>query len=313
MFPDPAIAALEQRLGTPAFQQRMRIEESLTALRGFAASPRTGMAKILLGSAALRLGFKLLGLQRSGYHQFLHPRVVDHAVAVRGLPPELEGVTILQLSDLHLDLDPHFVPALSRQLDGLTYDLAVITGDFRNRTIGPVGPAVAGTLELLAHLRPPVFAVLGNHDVLAMVPPLEAAGMRFLLNEHVVWRRGGAGLVVAGVDDPRYYATHDPDRAFAGAPADGVRVLLSHAPSVYPAAAAHGVHLMLAGHTHGGQICLPGGFMVLTSEKSPRRYLRGAWRDGETQGYTSPGTGACGAALRFHCPAEITRHILSRG
>ena len=311
---EPAIASLEQRLGTENFHRRLHAEQALKKpVRRFSASFRTNTAKLVLGSLLIRQCFRLLGIHRAGYRQFLHPRVVDHIVRLPNLPAALEGVTLLQLSDLHLDLDPGFVPALAKQLDGLRCDLAVITGDFRNLTAGPHEPAIAGTLALLPHLHAPVYAVPGNHDSLVMVPPLEAAGVRFLLNEHIVWKRGGAQLVLAGVDDAVYHETHDLARAFAGAPDNATRVLLSHSPAIYREAPAHGVQLFLAGHTHGGQICLPGGHIVMTGLRCPRRFLRGDWTYEGMQGYTSPGTGACGVPLRFHCPAEITRHILARG
>lgn len=304
--------AWETRLGAAHARLRLEREGALTPLGGFLASPRTNVAKFLLATSFIRLCFRLAGLHRHGYRQFLDARVVDHVVPVPDLHPDLDGVTLLQLSDLHLDLDPELVPAIKQRLVGLRYDIAVITGDFRNLTHGPVEPCLAATLDLLPHLRQPMYAVLGNHDTLAMVPPLEKAGLRFLLNEHIVWRRGRGQLVLAGVDDPRHFDTHDLDRAFAGAPADGVRVLLAHAPSIYREAAGHGVRLMLAGHTHGGQICLPGGRIVLSSDSSPRAFLRGPWRYGTMRGYTSAGTGASGAPVRFHCPAEISRHVLQR-
>lgn len=311
---DPFIAAIEHRMGAENLRRRLRAEQALLRpLRRFSASPRTNSAKLVLGSPLIRIFFQLLGLHRQGYAQFLHPQVVEHVMPLPDLPAALSGVAILQLSDLHLDLDPGFVPALAKQLDGLSCDLAVITGDFRNLTSGPHEAAIAGTIELLRHLHAPAYAVPGNHDSLAMVPPLEAAGLRFLLNEHVVWTHRNASLVVAGVDDAVYHETHDLARAFAGAPANTTRLLLSHSPSIYRKAAAHGVHLLLAGHTHGGQICLPGGHAVLASSGCPRKLLRGAWTYEGMQGYTSPGTGACGVPLRFHCPAEITLHRLVRG
>ena len=310
MTDDPAIAALAARLGADAYARRRRAEQAFVPLRRHSSSLYLSVVKIILGSRFIRFCFRASGLHRHGYRQFLDVRVVDHEVRLPRLPAALDGTVILQLSDLHLDLDPNFVPALAKRLDGLSYDLAVITGDFRNLTLGPWEPSVAGTIELLGHLRPPVYAVTGNHDALAMVPPLEAAGLRFLLNEHVVWTRRGASLVVAGVDDPRHFGSHDVARALAGAPPGAVRVLLAHSPIVHAEAAAQGVDLLLAGHTHGGQICLPGGRIVVSSERSPRAYRRGAWQHAGMPGYTSSGTGACGAPLRFHCPAEITRHIL---
>ena len=298
-------------MGAENFYRRLRAEQMLLRpLRRFTASPRSNAAKLVLSSPFIRLCFRLVGLHQRGYDQFMHPHVVDHVVPLPDLPPALDGLTILQLSDLHLDLDPGLLPALARQLDTLQYDLAVITGDFRNLTAGLQELSIVGTIALLQHLHAPVYAVLGNHDALAMVPPLESAGLRFLLNEHIVWTRDNARIVVAGVDDAVYHESHDLAHAFAGAPADGVRVLLSHSPALYTEAPAHHVNLFLAGHTHGGQICLPGGRMILTGLHCPHHYLRGAWRYQGVQGYTSRGTGACGVPLRFHCPAEITLHKL---
>jgi len=310
----PSIAALEHRLGADNFRRRLRAEEALLRpLRSFSSSPRTNAAKLVMNIPFIRFCFHRLGLHRRGYAQYMNPRVADHLVRLPHLPLALEGLTILQLSDLHLDLDPGLGAALARQLPGLQYDLVVITGDFRNRMTGSPDAAIAAVTTLRQQLRDPIFAVPGNHDMLAMVPPLESAGVRFLLNEHVVWTRRGAALVVAGVDDAVYHKSHDLARAFAGAPPSAIRVLLSHSPTLYREGPDQGVTLFLAGHTHGGQICLPGGHMVLTSTRCPRRFLRGAWTYQGMHGYTSPGTGACGVPLRFHCPAEITRHIFSSG
>jgi predicted MPP superfamily phosphohydrolase len=310
---DPAIVALEPRLGTPHFRHRLQAEQALLLpLRRFSANPRTNAAKLVLSNPFIQLCFRLAGLHQRGYAQFLAPRRVEQAVPISNLPPALHGLTILHLSDLHLDLDPRLLDPLVALLANTPCDLVVITGDFRNLTAGTAAPCIAATLELLQHLQRPAYAVLGNHDPLEIVPPLERAGLRFLLNEHVVVERGDAKLVVAGVDDAVYYETHDLQRALAGAPRGAPRVLLSHSPAIFREAAAADVQLLLAGHTHGGQICLPGGRVVITSRGCPRDYMRGAWTHGQLRGYTSPGTGACGVPLRFHCPAEVTRHRLER-
>jgi predicted MPP superfamily phosphohydrolase len=310
---DPSLSPLESRLGAEAFRLRLRAEQSLGgAIRRFSMSPRSNAAKMILGSGVARFCTRAVGLNRLGYRAYLRICVVDRVLRLPDLPAALEDFIILHLSDLHLDLDPGFVPALIQRLQGLQYDLAVITGDFRNKTFGPLEPTIAACRAVLRHLHPPVYAVLGNHDPLALVPPLEAAGIRFLLNEHVALAHRGAPLVLAGVDDSVYYRTHDLARALAGSPAGAPRILLSHSPSLHRLAAAHGIHAMLAGHTHGGQVCLPGGHIVIASEPSPRKFLRGPWEHDGVQGYTSSGTGACGVPFRLNCPAEITRHILRR-
>lgn len=299
-------------MGAEAFARRVRREQVLMPVRCFAASKRTSLAKYILASAVVKFCFRACGLQRIGYRQYLDIQVKDHDVPLAHLPDALDGFTILHLSDLHLDLDANFVAVLAKRLENAVYDLVVITGDFRNMTGGAIESALAGTLELRKHLRAPVYAVAGNHDVLAMIPPLERGGVRFLLNEHVVISRGDSRLVLAGVDDAHFFGSHDLEHAFAGALTDVPRVLLCHTPLLYRDAPKYGVHLMLAGHTHGGQICLPGGHIILRSENSPRRFLRGPWTHEGVLGYTSAGTGACGAALRFYCPPEAVLHHLRK-
>ena len=83
-------------------------------------------------------------------------------------------------------------------------------------------------------------------------------------------------------------------------------VLLAHAPSVHEDAAEAGVSLVLCGHVHGGQVCMPSGKTFAWRHWTfPRRVWRGRWTEGATQGYTTTGVGACGAPLRLYCPPEI--------
>ena len=122
--------------------------------------------------------------------------------------------------------------------------------------------------------------------------------------------RHGARVHVAGVDDPHFFQTDDLERALAGRPDGAFSLLLSHSSLLHPRAEAAGVRLMLSGHTHGGQFCLPGGLSLLNNTRSPRRLLKGAWRHGNLHGYTSRGIGCTGLPLRFNCPPELVVHIL---
>ena len=112
---------------------------------------------------------------------------------------------MLQLSDIHIDLDPRLVGVIREKLKDLSYDLAVITGDFRNTTNADYQPSVRDTLSLLSTFTAPVFGVLGNHDFIEIVPPLERGGLRFLLNEFSVIDHNGARFYLAGVDDAHFY------------------------------------------------------------------------------------------------------------
>lgn len=95
-------------------------------------------------------------------------------------------------------------------------------------------------------------------------------------------------------------------------PAGEPAILLSHSPETWREAAALKFDLLLAGHTHGGQLCLPGGMPLVRNAPVPRRLLAGPWTEGTLTGYTSRGTGACGVAARLFCPPEITLHTLRR-
>ena len=218
-----------------------------------------------------------------------------------------------QLSDLHADLHPDFPERVKEVIAPLVYDCIALTGDFRTCTFGEHSGATVATIDILAGLEQPKFAILGNHDFLAKVPVMEAAGIRFLLNEHILLRRGEAELCLIGIDDPNFYKTHNLERALDGAPSDVTKVLLSHAPQTYRMAEEKGIDLLIAGHTHGGQICLPGGYLIMHDHSAPRRVLSGAWREGKLQGYTSRGTGGSGLPVRLNCPAEVTLHTLRRG
>jgi len=115
---------------------------------------------------------------------------------------------------------------------------------------------------------------------------------------------------LAGIDDAHYYRVDNIEKAAANIPADGFSILLSHTPEVYRHAAHAGFDLLLSGHTHGGQICLPGSIPITLSSVLPRRFGSGAWKYHDMVGYTSVGAGSSIVAVRINCPPEITLHHL---
>jgi predicted MPP superfamily phosphohydrolase len=147
---------------------------------------------------------------------------------------------------------------------------------------------------------------------LRMVPAMEAMGYRLLLNECTAIRRDHATIYLAGIDDPHFYRLDDLCRAANAIPAGAVSILLSHTPEPYQRAAHAVFDLMLCGHTHGGQLCLPFGVPVLTYAASPRRFARGAWHHQALTGYTSTGSGTSLVDVRLNCPPEVTLHRLLR-
>lgn len=258
----------------------------------------------------IRLGLRLTGLYGRGRRNAANIQVRHHRVRLAALPPPFHGLRLLHLSDIHVDMEPQILQALIERVAATEHDLCVITGDFRARTHGDCAP----TLEAMARLRPclaaEVYGVLGNHDFVELVPGLEDLGIRILLNEALILERDGARLYLAGIDDPHYYRADNLEKAADGIPPGAPAILLSHSPEIYRHAAHAGFRLMLCGHTHGGQICLPGGIALTYNAACPRRLGLGPWRWGDLQGYTSAGAGSCVVPVRFNCPPEITVHHL---
>jgi len=137
-------------------------------------------------------------------------------------------------------------------------------------------------------------------------------GIRMLLNESEVIERGGQHLYLAGIDDAHFYRMDNIEKAASAIPLDEFSILISHTPEVYRQAADAKFNLLLSGHTHGGQICLPGGFPITLDSVLPRSMGSGAWKYHDMLGYTSVGAGSSVVPVRFNCPPEITLHHLHR-
>lgn len=262
--------------------------------------------------ALIRHSLRLVGMHGRGRRNARRIGVRRNEISLPHLPASFDGLTLLHLSDLHVDMDEGFPGVLGDCVRDLQYDLCVLTGDFRFLTAGPVEDAIAGMRRLRTNLAGEVYAVLGNHDSITMVPALEAMGIRMLLNESLAVERGGERIRLAGIDDPHYYRLDNFERARRGIDPAEVSILLAHSPEVYKQAAHAGFDVMLCGHTHGGQICLPGGMPLMLNAKCPRRVCRGAWRHHRLHGYTSAGAGSSIVDIRLNCPPEVTLHRLRR-
>jgi len=260
-----------------------------------------------VGFRALALGLKLTGLHARGSRNAADTQVNRFEIALDGLPAAFDGYTILHMSDLHADgpLDLH--ASIERVLDGVEVDLCALTGDYRYRLAGEYEDATAYMAKIVKHIgaRDGIYGILGNHDLGTMVAPLEAIGIRILLNDHVMLRRGEDEVQLIGLDDVHaYQPVEDAAAAMAGMP-DGFRILLQHSPELLDEAEAANVSLYLTGHTHGGQICLPGGIPIMTNTRTPRRYASGLWRHGRMTGYTTLGVGVSVMPLRFFSKGEV--------
>jgi uncharacterized protein len=258
-------------------------------------------------------GLWSVGLHARGVRNALDLRAHDLEIGFPDLPPAFDGFRILHVSDTHLDALPELAARAAELIRGLPADLLALTGDYRARTTGPFEQAVALLKPLLDAAQAPEgrLALLGNHDGADMVEPLEALGLRVLLNETATVRRRGEALQFTGVDDVHYFYTDRARWALRDAPA-GFRIALVHSPELADVAAEAGCRLYLCGHTHGGQVCLPGGRPVLTHLVRCRAYAKGRWRCAAMEGYTSEGLGVSGAPLRFNSRGEIARITLRR-
>ena len=302
-------AWLEQRFGREYVSLRTRREPSNEA----GPDRRPLLRRIASIHFVAPLGLRCSGLLPMARRRASRIEVTTREVGVRNLPPEFDGFRILHLSDLHADISPLAMAALPATLEAVRYDACAVTGDYRGRTHGPFAAATEATRTALQGIRGPRFGILGNHDSLAMVPDLEAGGLPMLVNEATSVERGGRRLWFAGVDDPHTYRTDDLASAMRGIPRGAAVVLLSHSTENHAQAAEAGVGLFLCGHTHGGQICLPGGTPMATSTRMPRRMASGAWRTAAMEGYTSRGVGSSVIEARLNCPAEATIHVLRTG
>jgi len=298
------------RLGEHLYRQRVNLQR-------FHAAQIIGPGRSLFHPENLPLirilirGFaRCFGVHGWGIRNARDIRINTNKVALPGLAPSFHGLRILQLSDLHLDIDPAITDALLERLVKVDYDLCVITGDYRAETTGDPEACFRETERVMAALHQPVYGILGNHDFIEMTPRLEAMGIHMLINEQVVLEREEDRLVLAGVDDPHFYETDDFEDALRGAPEGAPVVMLSHTAEPYRQALAAGVGLMLCGHTHGGQLCLPGGVVIMHNARHPRWMNKGPWRYHHLQGYTATGIGCSIVPMRYFCPPEITIHVL---
>jgi predicted MPP superfamily phosphohydrolase len=304
---------LSLRLGPTHARQRLAIERE-TEARVLGRNHRSfHLENLAPAPFVIRLCLQLAGLFRRARANSRRLSTVYNRFVIPDLPGGLEGMRILHLTDLHVDMDPHNLDAVIRQIQPLDYDLCVLTGDYRSKTWGPINNAMAGMQRLREAIRGAAWAVLGNHDSIRMVPGLEDMGYRLLMNEHAEIHHNGSLLYLAGVDDAHYYKVHNLHRAGDEIPAGAFSLLLSHTPEIWREASHAGYHLFLCGHTHGGQICLPGGYPVTLDSDCPRALGRGHWRRNGMQGYTSPGAGTSVLNVRLNCPPEVTIHTLTRG
>lgn len=304
------VAKLERRLGRVHARQRIGIERDHEAQVFGQGINFFHIENWYSAHSVIRNTLRLTGLYWRGQRNAARIRVRHNVIRLPGLPAAFAGFTILHISDMHIEMNPAAMRRLTELLPDLSYDACVITGDFRAKTFGPFDDMLAGLAPVRAQLKDPVYGVLGNHDTITMVPAMEDMGIRMLLNEVVEITRDGDRIHLAGIDDAHFFRVDNIEKAATGIPHDEFSILLTHTPEIYRQAAHADFNLLLCGHTHGGQICLPGSIPVTLDSVLPRHMGNGPWTYRDMVGYTSVGVGASVVPVRLNCLPEITLHKL---
>ncbi len=304
------VKRLESRLGRMHARQRLGIEDDHDThvfghgLNFFHIENWYSMHSLI------RNTLKLSGLYWRARSNCKRIEVRHNHINSSELPSEFDGYTILHISDMHVDMNPEVMIRLIELLQDIDYDICVLTGDYRGKTFGPFGATLVGMARVQIHLKGQVLGVLGNHDTIRMLPGLEDMGITMLVNESQTIQRGDAKLHFIGVDDAHYFRADNIEKAASDIPHDEFSILLTHTPEIYRKAAHADFNVLLGGHTHGGQICLPGKIPLTLDSDLPRSLGSGAWKYKNMLGYTSVGVGASVVAVRLNCPPEITLHHL---
>jgi len=286
------VKILEERLGNQYARQRLGVENE-HHLRIFGGGFNFFHVENWYSYHSLiRNTLKLTGLYWRGRKNSERIEVRHNPVRLPGLPDCFDGFTLLHISDMHIDMNSGAMSRLIELLQDIDYDICVLTGDYRGRTFGSFDETLEGFAQIRAQLKDSVYGVFGNHDSIQMLPALEDMGIRMLVNESVIISLGEERFHLVGVDDAHYFQVDNIEKATAEVPRHECTVLLSHTPEIYRLAEQANFDLMLSGHTHGGQICLPGSIPITIDSKLPRSMASGPWTYKNMSGYTSVGVGS---------------------
>jgi predicted MPP superfamily phosphohydrolase len=259
--------------------------------------------------------FGMLGLIKSGRRNAVDFRIHRLEMTHPALPDGFDGYTLLFLSDLHAASVPEVLVKAAARIPELKFEVAVLGGDYQCFGVPSAKETCRFMAPLLSALRAkaPIYGVLGNHDRHDLPPEMEQHGVEMLINRHVVLERGGDRLILVGLDDIHAFYSEAAPAALRQLP-EGFRIAVIHSPEFAEQAAAAGVSLYLAGHTHGGQVCLPGGRPIITAmERRHDPVAVAQWNCHGMRGYTSSGLGSGTPPVRFNCRPEMVLITLRRG
>ncbi len=259
-----------------------------------------------------KLVFQISLLRKFGLKNAQNLCLNEIELQLKNLPARFEECKILFITDMHIGGIDCLAERIIRIAEQVEYDYCILGGDYTygfhaNSKI--IRQQLCKVIEFLLE-KSKVFGILGNHDKYRIAEMLNGFGVEILINEHVCLEREGDKLYLVGVDDCHFFRAAELEEAAVAVPHDAFKVILSHSPVLYKQAAQAGYSLYLAGHTHGGQMCLPGEIAVITNANIPRNMIKGRWKYCNMMGYTSCGVGVTIVPARFFCQPEVALFTL---
>jgi uncharacterized protein len=280
--------------------------------------------QFLYGGSAAIVG---IGVGADGYLETYQIQLRKIEIPLKRLPAVLDGFTIVQLSDFHYEehFSIHPIHKAVELVNTLHPDLIVLTGDFitvgtfesNAHALRHAPHAAVPCAEILSRMRAPhgKFAVLGNHDAYSnpsfVTAALQSHGIPVLNNRSVPIEKNSARFWLAGIEDA-LEAQPDLGAAIEKVASEEAVVLLAHEPDFADEAAHNPVDLQLSGHSHGGQIWIP-GIGAPWLPPLARKYPRGLYKVGNLTLYTNVGVGTIRAPIRINCDPEVTLITLRAG
>lgn len=254
-------------------------------------------------------------IRNVGMRNALDVRVENVELIFSHLPKGFDKVRILFLTDLHLDGTNPLADKLLGIIGSIDYDYCILGGDYSSGRRGQSNQVYSQIEQIAKALKKKsrVFGILGNYDLYRTAELLEEHGVEMLINEGVCVERNSDKLYLAGMDDPSHYKADDITLTDGNAWDGAFKIMVCHSPARSEVSARAGYSLYLAGDTHGGQICLPGGRVVFCGPTAGRKIARGKWECKGMIGYTSRGIGTSWIKVRYFCPPEITAITLRNG
>ena len=276
---------------------------------------RPNRREFLLGAGVAAAAALVLDLTAIDRHNVV---VEQRTLRIRRLPAPFHGLRVVQISDFHHRgyAEDYYLRHVVDKVNALEPAMVAMTGDFITAHGSPFGPwrkAMPVCAEILSGLRAPLrICTLGNHDCIDaafVMHCLTERGLTVLHNSYTAIEAADERLWIAGLADA-YFDFPDLDRAIPRATEREPVLLLGHEPDFADTVRAYGgVDVMLAGHSHGGQVRVPGitpAFLPVMG----RRYVRGLFQLDDLQLYVNRGIGAVHLPIRFRCPPEITLFTL---